>query len=180
MTASRRRWTLALVWLLAATLAISLFDALSPWTLRLNTSLSLPRGLYLATAYRGEALARDEIACFRYEPPAWAAPRQYFPVGYPLCKYVLAVPGERIEVAGATMSAHAPGQLARWLGDVARVDSQGRPVVPAVSSRFVLGRHQYWLGSLRHSKSFDSRYLGPVERSRIVFTLRPLLTETAP
>lgn len=180
MTPSWRRWTQAFAWLLAATLAIVLFDALSPWTLRLNTSLSLPRGLYLATAYRGEVLARGEIACFRYEPPAWAAPRQYFPAGYPLCKYVLAVPGEHIEVAGATVGANASGQPARWLGDVARVDSQGRPVVPAVNSRFVLGRHQYWLGSLRHGKSFDSRYLGPIERSRIVFTLRPLFTETAP
>lgn len=176
MSAARRRWLRAGTALLAIALALWTFDAFSPWTLRVNTSDSLPRGLYLATAYRGQALARDDIACFGYRPPDWAVQRAYFPVGYRLCKYVLAVPGERIEVAGATVGANAPGRPARWLGDVVARDALGRAVTPAVRGGFVLAAHQYWLGSLRHARSFDSRYVGPIDRERIVFTLRPLLT----
>jgi len=173
---SARRWLRAWYLLAAATVVICLFSSFSPWTLRWNITASLPEGLYLASEYRGQDLQRHEIACFAYEPPAWAASRRYYEPGFVLCKYVLAVPGDRIEIAGRTVSANERGRPARWLGDFVETDSRGRPVKPAVRERFVLQPSQYWLGSTRHSYSFDSRYLGPIARERVLFTLTPLLT----
>lgn len=176
MNRSHRRWLRAAAGVAVCAFAAWTFDAASPWTLRVNTTQSLPRGLYLASAYRGDPLELGEIACFRYVAPQWAVERVYFSAGYPLCKYVLALPGERIEVTGSTVAANAAGRPARWLGDFVSHDARGLPVPRAVSGSLVLGAEQYWLGSLWHSRSFDSRYLGPIERSRIVFTLRPLVT----
>lgn len=176
MNPSVRRWLRAWYALAGVTVAICLFSLFSPWTLRWNITASLPEGLYLATAYRGQPLALHDIVCFAYEPPAWAAKRRYYEPGFVLCKYVLALPGERIELAGRTVAAHTPGQPARWLGDFAERDLRGRPVPPAIHERFLLKSDQYWLGSTRHTRSFDSRYLGPIARDRLLYTLTPLYT----
>ena len=146
--------------------------------LRINTTASMPRGLYRMA---GDVLVqRGELVVFclrRGELHDLIVRRGYFsrsrqcPGGLvPLLKRVAGVPGDhyRITTAGITLNG-------RSLAGTAQLpcDGQGLPLpVPAHAGGNLPPDHYLLLGEA--TGSFDSRYLGPVDKSQIIGRLRPL------
>ena len=173
----QNEWFQCACWIVLAITAFNTFDQFSPWSLRINTTNSIPRGLYLATAHHSnEPLLENQIACYRYNPPQWAVVRNYTPVGMPICKYVLALPGDELRVTTTTVSRVRAGMVSS-LGTRIQKDKAGLPVPPLDLKDSILKNGEYWLGSLYNLRSFDSRYVGPIQSADINVTLVPLLTE---
>jgi conjugative transfer signal peptidase TraF len=152
----------------------SLFQ-LFGWTgLRLNSSPSLPVGLYIETS-------ASDLAEF-CPPEPWgrfAAARGYRAHGIcrdgatPLLKPIVARPGDRIDVSAAGVRVNGelvPNSAPR------SADSKNRrlPSFPAGSR--VVEPETVWLVSSYSDRSFDSRYMGPIPKSCIRAYLRPLIT----
>lgn len=113
----------------------------------------------------------------------------------PLGKLVVAGPGDVVCVDSAGVWVEPPGGAGRGeagIGGAGREglallirsaphshDSQGRYMKVAYGCRR-LGTRQYWLYSGYTSRSFDSRYFGPVRRRQIRGTVRLLWSWEAP
>jgi conjugative transfer signal peptidase TraF len=147
---------------------------LSPWFIAYNRTDSIPEGLYLA--HRGAStLTRGQLVCFRYHEPAWAAGR-YLPNGAQVCKEVLGLPGDTVTQAGQHLQLARTGGGTESLGDLLSADSKGR-VVPSQSwGKTVIPAGQYYLGSTRITTSFDSRYLGLIDKADVLERIYPLYT----
>jgi conjugative transfer signal peptidase TraF len=145
--------------------------------LRVCTSESLPLGLY--RAHHGP-VARGSLVlvCLPHKAAALALERGYVPPGRcpggsaPLGKVVLAVAGDRlsfdaggIRLDGEQVPASAP--LGR--------DAAGRLLPHAPFGQQVLPSGALWIHSPFHSRSFDSRYFGPVPVSEVEAVLTPVL-----
>ena len=142
--------------------------------LRVNTTNSLPVGMYLIT--------RDENAplvefCPQGLFSQLSASRHYRPPGScpdgaaPLLKPVIAHPGdivvlsaEGIRVNGSLLPNTAP-QL---------VDAAGRPLKTWPTGVYPVAPSTVWVASTYHPNSFDSRYFGPISLGLIRHRLRPL------
>lgn len=55
-------------------------------------------------------------------------------------------------------------------------DSRGRQLTPWRFGRFTVAPGTVWVASSYHSRSYDSRYFGPIPTTAIVAHVRPLLT----
>ena len=55
-------------------------------------------------------------------------------------------------------------------------DTKGRPLEPWHSGRFHVAPGAVWVASSYHSRSFDSRYFGPVYTTAIRHRLKAFLT----
>jgi conjugative transfer signal peptidase TraF len=143
---------------------------------RVNVTPSLPRGLYRVShsnARRGSLV----LVCL---PVAWARyarARHYVPRGdacpggvVPVGKHVLAAGGDTVRVTAAGV---------KWNGVLVphtrphAADHRGRPLPTLVGHTFVLRPTEVWL-STASDVGFDSRYVGPVPRTAIIATVRPL------
>lgn len=144
--------------------------------IRINTSPSLPLGLYVGTSDPRANLVefcpaepfgtlaiergyRDEGTC-----PDGAAP---------LLKPVAAKPGAVVEVSARGIEVNG-----RLLSNTAPlpVDTKGRRLAPWKFGRYTVQPGSLWVASSYNRRSFDSRYFGPVAVSSIRARLRPLLT----
>ena len=144
---------------------------------RLNISPSAPLGLYRMVdqpAVRGVLVA----ACV---PPAvtrLARERGYLAGGscpggtQPVLKRIGAVPGDLVDleldglaVNGTRLPDSAP----------AMSDSRGRPLPHAPWGRTVVAPGEVWLIGIETTRSWDSRYFGPVPLDH-VHAVRPVLT----
>jgi conjugative transfer signal peptidase TraF len=147
--------------------------------LRLNGTASMPQGLWqvgapVAPFRRGEivTLCPPETLPFRE-----AAARGYLPVGrcpgglQPLVKPIAANAGDLVTVsaAGVTVNgAPVPGTApVAW-------DSAGRPLSPFPAGVYRVAPGEVWLLSGHDSRSFDSRYFGPVPALNVQGVARPL------
>ncbi|HYL04775.1 MAG TPA: conjugative transfer signal peptidase TraF [Thermoanaerobaculia bacterium] len=154
--------------------------------LRLNTSPSLPRGLYLEVPRRwlARAPARGDlvVACAPAAGAELARRRGYLPRGpcgagaaggaAPLGKVVLAAAGDEV--------AFGPGGLAVNGRAVAASrplprDSAGRPLAHSPFGRFRLAPGEVWLFAPWHPRSYDSRYFGPVPAAAVRGWLVPVV-----
>lgn len=161
------------VWLVGYAV-LALFGALAAaGIVRLNTTPSLPRGVYLLVPAWGRAPSPgdDVFACM---PPGRAArlalargyvapSRRDCPSGgVPLLKHVLAAEGDTVAVGPAGVVVRG-----RRVGLPAPVrDRLGRPLRP-VSGVHVVGPGALWLGS-DIANGYDSRYLGPVGQEHVL------------
>jgi conjugative transfer signal peptidase TraF len=152
-----------------------LFWAGSAFGIRLNTSPSLPFGLYRVTADTAAPL----IEFCPSEPVAsFANVRGYRQVGScpdggtPLMKPIVAREGDVVEVSAAGVRVN--GTLLRNSAPLAR-DTAGRPLTPWPAGKYTVPLGEVWLISDYHARSFDSRYFGPVPTALIRSHLRPLL-----
>jgi conjugative transfer signal peptidase TraF len=162
--------------LVGATLAAPFVVRLVP--LRINTSPSLPRGLYLlepvvGVPYPGQIV----LTC---PPPAAAAlalERRYLDRGpcpggtKPLGKLVLAGAGDRVELSAAGIVLN---RCALGAASSSTTDTRGRRLTRYPAGVYRLGAQELWLFS-PHRRSFDSRYFGPVSTRSVIGVLRPLL-----
>lgn len=144
---------------------------------RLNETESYPLGLWRIERTPRPVAVGDRI--FVCPPPtrefAVALERGYIRRGLcagwlsPLIKTVVAVAGQRIEVAASVSIDGCP--LAR--SDIHAVDAQGRALVPYAGGIVPAGT--LYLHS-NYAGSYDSRYFGPVPATGLLGLARPVLT----
>ena len=178
---SSRRFGVRLV--AAAAVAFAIVGVAAGLGVRVNTTPSLPRGLYLATPFDSDGVERGDLVAACPDTSAVTRLGRYWTNGRcpggkgrpdgvrPLAKPVAGLPGDTmlvdqqgVAVNGTRLDRSTP--LDR--------DRAGRLVQPRFGTH-VLGEGEYWLHSGRVPTSIDSRYAGPVRdvRERI----RPLWTE---
>jgi conjugative transfer signal peptidase TraF len=144
--------------------------------MRINTSPSLPMGLYRITADSAAGLVE-------FCPPALhdqdSARRGYRATGVcpdgaaPLLKPVIARAGDVVELSEAGIAVNGnvlPHTAPRT------VDSKGRTLRPWPAGRYVVTAGTIWLASSYNDYSYDSRYFGPVPTAAILHHLRPVCT----
>ena len=161
---------------IAVGVAISLFLICGLIGLRINSSPSLPIGLYITT--EGD---RANLAEFCPAEPFGdlAIARGYRDAGNcrdgaaPLLKPVVARPADVVELSDRGITVNG-----RILPNTAPIstDTRGRPLSPWQFGRHVVQPGTVWVASSFNPRSFDSRYFGPVQISAIRNYLRPLLT----
>jgi conjugative transfer signal peptidase TraF len=144
--------------------------------IRINTSPSLPLGLYRVTSEVQESLVEFCPA----EPFAsLAIERGYRNRGTcpdeaaPLLKPVVARVGDFVYLSGRGMEVN--GRLLPNTAPLA-VDTKGRPLVHWQFGRYAVPLGKLWVASSYNGRSFDSRYFGPVPVRSVRERLRPLLT----
>ena len=144
--------------------------------LRLNTSPSVPFGLYrIAGAFAGD----EELvaACLPEPEGRLGGERGYLRRGScpgdvsPVVKHVGARGGDRVRVAqdgifvnGRYLQAAAPS-----------VDSDHRALQPIAPGDYELRSGELWLYS-PHPSSWDSRFFGPVDHTAVLGAVRPIWT----
>jgi conjugative transfer signal peptidase TraF len=153
-----------------------LFELFAGAGLRVNTSASMPVGLYVVSTGPDANL----IEFCPTEPFAhmaivrgWRSAGSCPDGAAPLVKPVVATAGDVVE-----MSARGIAVNGRMLPNTAPLsrDSQGRTLTSWLSGRWVVAGDAVWVASSYNSHSFDSRYFGPVATSAIRDRVRPLLT----
>lgn len=156
--------------------ALLLLNTFAPAGLMVVHTNSIPVGLYWRTDRApGSPLARESRACYEYVAPPWARGRAYFPEGGFICKYVGAVPGDRIVITGDSLKLCSPAGACREGGHFVDKDHLNRPVVRAELPETVPSAHYYMSGT-ENTRSYDSRYQGLIPDSRLKRTLTPLVT----
>ena len=175
---STRRWHLAARVAVATGIGAAVI-AVAAWALgvRVNYTSSLPRGLYVASAFEPASAEPGQIvaACPSAEAAVVLAaylangpcPGGVVELGKPLAGLpgdTVVVDSAGVQVGGAPLPNSAP----------LFQDRAGRPLRPRLG-RHVLGEGEYWLHSGRVPTSVDSRYAGPVSDVRGV--LRPIWVE---
>lgn len=145
--------------------------------LRINTSTSMPRGLYRAVSeglHRGALVA----ACLPEEVARLGLERHYLGPGEcpggtePVVKTVPALAGDLVEVTGQGVRIN--GEVLPQSAPLT-TDRGGRPLTRFEGSHR-LRPGEVWLHSSYEVRSWDSRYYGPVTESDILFVVTPVLT----
>jgi conjugative transfer signal peptidase TraF len=145
--------------------------------LRVNTSSSMPRGVYRVVDHE---LRRGAIVAVCLPEPVaeLGMERHYLGPGEcpggaePVVKAAVALAGDLVEVTSEGVS--VDGTLLARSRPLA-TDRGGRPLLP-FQERSILGPGQVWLHSPYETRSWDSRYYGPVGTEDILFVVEPLLT----
>jgi conjugative transfer signal peptidase TraF len=136
-----------------------------------NTTNSEPVGLY--------HLQRAPVQVKRWDLVLLEVPETYhryvygrgwLPKGWPLAKHIGAVAGDVFCVSGNSFSVNG-----MEIGPVYLVDSEGLPLPRLLGCRTIPPGHFLPVAS-QTPRSFDGRYMGPVELSRIRGRLTPILT----
>jgi conjugative transfer signal peptidase TraF len=158
----------------AAVVAVALGAGLAG--IRINTSPSLPMGLYRITADPAASLVEfcppmqyDQSSVARGYRTSGMCPDG----GAPLLKPVIARAGDVVELSEAGIAVNGnvlPHTAAR------AVDSKGRTLRPWPAGRYVVTAGTIWLASSYNDYSYDSRYFGPVPTAAILHPLRPVCT----
>lgn len=147
--------------------------------LRLQWTDSLPKGLYRDVLVGRVQRGTLGIWCLPAETGRWARARGYLGRGpcpgevESIGKIVLATGGDT--VAFGANGVRVNGLLIEGTRPLTH-DSRGRPLPHATVGVRVLDEREVWLWSPYSSRSFDSRYFGPVFVSALVTRVRPLLT----
>ena len=142
--------------------------------LRINTTSSLPRGIYLITDDPNAPLVEfcpqgvfSVLSSVRgYRPPGLCADG-----AAPLLKPVIAHSGDTV-----ALSAEGIWVNGKLLPNTApkHADTAGRPLTAWPSGVYTVGPATLWVASTYHPNSFDSRYFGPISLGLIRHRLRPL------
>jgi conjugative transfer signal peptidase TraF len=162
--------------LVASVACVGLFQLCGFVGLRINTSPSMPLGLYLTT----QAISANLIEFCPAEPfAALTVSRGYRSLGVcpdgaaPLLKPVVAKSGDIVEISAHGIEVN--GTPLRNTAPLA-MDTKGRPLKAWPFGRYEVAAGTVWVASSYNLRSFDSRYFGPVEITSIRSRLRPFLT----
>lgn len=143
--------------------------------LRINTSYSLPLGIYVRTA---DPTARLIEFCPAEPFATESSQRGYRTHGtacsdgaVPLLKPVVAVAGDRVVLSPAGINVN--GRLLPKTAPLTR-DWAGRHLQPWPFGSYVVEQGTVWVASTYNRGSYDSRYMGPIKISMIRARLRPL------
>ncbi|MDR6661642.1 S26 family signal peptidase [Tardiphaga sp. 1201_B9_N1_1] len=135
-----------------------------------NASESVPLGLYrLQPADR--LFVTELVAIKPPEPLAtFLDLNGYLPVGIPMLKRVLALPGQTVCRSGHTISIDKID-----MGEVRERDSHGRPL-PVWHGCRVVGEDELFLMNRQSKDSLDGRYFGPIAASAVIGRALPVWT----
>jgi conjugative transfer signal peptidase TraF len=168
-----KTWRAALA---ATRVVVATFQLSGALGLRINTSPSLPVGLYITTADAGANL----VEFCPVEPFATLSiVRGYRDSGTcrdgaaPLLKPVIARTDDVVEVSARGISVN--GTLLPNTAPLAS-DTKGRHLEAWPSGRYVVDPGTIWVASSYHPRSFDSRYFGPLPTAAIRHRLKAFLT----
>ena len=153
---------------------------------RINTSASLPRGLYLEIprGWLGRAPARGDLVlvCAPAAAAELARRRGYLgdgPCGAgaaggaaALGKVVLAVAGDEVRFGDAGLAVN--GRAVAASRALPR-DTRGRPLAHYPYGTWRIAPGELWLLAPYHPRSYDSRYFGPVAAAAVRGWLMPVL-----
>lgn len=154
----------------------------SGYSLTVNTSVSMPRGLYLVGPLQEPERGMIVAVCIPNQPAVKLyRERDYLPASSrcaggmaPVMKPIAGVPRDAVRI----------GALGTWINErqvpnslVFDTDSQGLPIphLPlGWSKRLDVG--EYFLLATHVERSLDSRYYGPVHRADMQARVIPLVT----
>ena len=170
------------IWAVAALIILLGFLA-HALGLHINLTPSMPVGLYQAHArHLDQPLPRGALVlvCPPDTPTQQLAQnRPYIGAGssphqsQPLLKPVAAVAGDTVEL---TKKGIRINQIVLPNSQVATQDSAGRPLPHWPDGRYAVRSGDVWLLSTHSPNSYDSRYFGPIQETRITNTVAPLWT----
>jgi conjugative transfer signal peptidase TraF len=159
--------TIALAALLLLALASTLLQR-AGWSLSLQVTGSLPRGLYLVTPARRFAVGDIVLL----DPPTAVAPlmleRRWIGAGMKLMKPIVALAGDEVCLRDGSVFVNG-----RAVAPVFAQDRSGRPLPRLDFCRRLVGAEAFLLSDYT-SSSFDSRYFGPVATSQLQGRALPL------
>ncbi|MGM4926708.1 S26 family signal peptidase [Tardiphaga sp. 804_B3_N1_9] len=135
-----------------------------------NASESVPLGLY-SLRPADKLLVTELVAIKPPEPLAtFLDLNGYLPVGIPMLKRVLALPGQTVCRNGLIISVDASD-----MGEARERDSRGRPL-PVWHGCRVVGEDELFLMNWQSKDSLDGRYFGPIAASAIIGRAFPVWT----
>lgn len=136
-----------------------------------NASASVPIGLYAIHPIDG-IQSGDLVLVLPPEAVArYLDQRGYLPLGVPILKHVLALPGQSVCRVEHTITVDGVA-----VGDALDRDRQGRGL-PAWQGCRIVASDDVFLMNWRSTTSFDGRYFGPLPASTIVGRAAPLWTK---
>jgi conjugative transfer signal peptidase TraF len=146
--------------------------------LRVNLSGSMPIGLYRVSS-RPPVKGAMVLACLPADVAVFARSRGYVPNGRcpgstaPIGKVVLAMAGDSVEVTAEGLLLNGrPVRNTRPL----TFDAAGRSLRRFPDGTYIVAQDEVWLYSPYSTRSFDSRYFGPLQVSSIRSRVLPLWT----
>jgi conjugative transfer signal peptidase TraF len=157
-------------------LVVAIFQLWGSLGLRINTSPSLPVGLYITTS---DPAAHFVEFCPTGPLARLAIVRGYRDVGNcpdgaaPLLKPAIARFGDVVDVSQRGIAVN--GSLLPNTAPVS-IDTKGRPLMAWPSGRYIVEAETIWVASSFHPRSFDSRYFGPLPTGAVRGYVRPLIT----
>ena len=171
---SRARW-------LASTLFVALAAGGGAWAagFRVNTTASMPRGIWAVTAPAGAVHRGDVVTLCLPDTPRMRLghERGYIGAGScpdgmePLVKPVAAVPGDTVTVkpGGCSVNGDRVPNTAQFA-----IDGAGRPLQGIPPGTYDVEPGQVWVLSGHSPMSWDSRYFGPVPKAAVLGRARPM------
>ncbi len=162
--------------LVAAGVAVATFLLGDFFGFRINTSPSLPMGLYMTTADAGASLIEfcpvEPFATLSIER-GYRDPGACRDGAAPLLKPIVAKAGDIVEVSSRGISVN--GALLPNTAPLTR-DTKGRHLKAWPPGRYRVEPGTVWVASSYHPRSFDSRYFGPLSTAAIRHRLKAFLT----
>jgi conjugative transfer signal peptidase TraF len=157
--------------ILALTPVLCMFVLFDAADLRINTSASLPVGLYRVS--RGGSFVE-----FCPDDRGLSAERHYRARGVcsdgaaPLLKPVIGSRADEIVLSPAGIAVN--GKLLPRTAPLDH-DTEGRPLLQWPAGRYTAAPGTLWVASSYNASSYDSRYFGPIRESSVRARLRPLI-----
>jgi conjugative transfer signal peptidase TraF len=136
-----------------------------------NVSESVPVGLYrLQPVHR---LSLTELVAIRPPEPlgTFLDLNGYLPVGVPMLKRILALPGQTVCRTGQTITVDDVEA-----GQARERDTRGRPL-PVWQGCRVLSVSEFFVMNWQSADSFDGRYFGPIPASAVIGQATPVWIE---
>ena len=135
-----------------------------------NASNSVPIGLY-----RVQPVNRLKVTeLVAVQPPdllaAFLDLNGYLPIGVPMLKRVLALPGQTVCRNGLTIAVDGTD-----VGDARERDGRGRPL-PSWSGCRIIAEGDVFVMNWQSEDSFDGRYFGPLPASAVIGRAVPVWT----
>ena len=152
------------------------FGLMSALGIRINTSYSLPMGIYARTSDGHTNLIEF---CPEGHAAAESSERGYRTTGVcpdgaaPLLKPIVARSGDTVEMSARGISVN--GRLLPQTAPIPK-DRYGRPLQAWPTGRYAVPEGFVWVASSYNRGSYDSRYIGPIPTRLIRSRLKPLWT----
>ncbi len=163
--------------ILALTVFIFLMFVYGKNKLIINTSPSIPLGIYALEPISGQLKQNDLIAfCLNKKDQDFALSHGYILAGTrcngsstPLLKSIIAIPGDNVTLTNTEIIVN--NKIYNY--PTQQYDSMHRllPSWPRDNYQNTLG---FWVIGTNNIKSWDSRYYGFINRSQIIYLLKPL------
>ena len=154
----------------ATVLLLSTIGGVSPryiW----NASDSVPVGLYRLQPVTTLTVT-ELVAVQPADPLAFFLDLNgYLPIGVPMLKRVLALPGQKVCRSGLTIAVDGVD-----LGQAKERDRRGRPL-PVWHGCRLIADGDVFVMNWQSTDSLDSRYFGPIPASAVIGTAVPVWTD---